>query len=701
MTSDGLNRDRASIADDLLSSDEEVRRLAVERLLSLPSDEAIPKLVDALGDESWRVRKAAVGRLATCSNRDEVVEFLITALADDENTGRRNSAVEALVHFGSSAVPALIRSLGSDDIDVRKLVVDSIAGIADDDAREAVIGVLGDSDPNVRAAAADALGNMSGAGVADALRDVVMAQSEEGLIRLSALRSLARLEVSMTPSELASAFDDSLLCPAAYTVVGYCEDENVSSCLLKGLVSGTRLAREAAMESLVRVLSCCDGAQADQVVDGILEVVASNRELIQTSIERLGDADLASRLVLIQFLGIIRAPEAVIPILDAGRDEAIAEVAHTTLESLGEIMETAIDTGWANLDVELRTVACDLLGRTRGARGAELLLSALDDSDGELRGAAARALGVRRYADALPVFVRRLESAALEEDFESEEEVASFVEGLVALASPDGDCAPGITAQAVGLLSERLSGAADAVRLSIATVLGRIGRPEDAELVSSLLKDPSSLVRRAAVGALSRLEPGTASEPLRLALADESALVRVTAASALGASENSQVIDDLQRLLHDEDGRVCAAALRAIGSHCASFEDAETSQKAVALIEQSLEGDGIVAMAAVEALGRVGGVEAASVAVGALDRSEPELVQTAVSCIGQHGDRAAVSELIGLVSHESWSVRSDVIQTLADRRVAQAVPAILRRLETEQDSFVRDTILRALKRLEA
>jgi HEAT repeat protein len=405
--------------------------------------------------------------------------------------------------------------------------------------------------------------------------------------------------------------------------------------------------------------------------------------------------------VLIQFLGIVGTPEAVIPILDAGRDEAIAEVAHSTLESMAEVMESAIDEGWTELDVELRTVACALLGRTRGSRGAELLIAALEDSDGELRGAAARALGARGNADALPLFVRTLESAALEDDFESAEEVASLVEGLVALASPDGDCAPAVTAHAVELLSARLSGAADSVRLSIATVLGRIGRPEDAELVSSLLKDPTSLVRRAAVEALSRLEPGTASEPLRLALADESAVVRVAAAAALGSSANSQVIDDLQRLLHDEDGRVCAAALRAIGSHCAAFGDSATAHKAVALIEQSLAGDGTVAMAAVEALSRVGGGEAASAAVSALDRSETELVQAAVACVGKHGDQTVVTELIGLVSHESWSVRSDVIQTLADRRVVQAVPAILRRLETEQDSFVRDTILRALKRLEA
>jgi len=52
------------------------------------------------------------------------------------------------------------------------------------------------------------------------------------------------------------------------------------------------------------------------------------------------------------------------------------------------------------------------------------------------------------------------------------------------------------------------------------------------------------------------------------------------------------------------------------------------------------------------------------------------------------------------VSHRDWTVRSEAIQVLADRAVAKAVPAILRRLETEQDDFVREVMLRALDRLE-
>ena len=59
-----------------------------------------------------------------------------------------------------------------------------------------------------------------------------------------------------------------------------------------------------------------------------------------------------------------------------------------------------------------------------------------------------------------------------------------------------------------------------------------------------------------------------------------------------------------------------------------------------------------------------------------------------------------VERLLPLVSHPDWSVRAEAIQTLADRGTAKAVPAILRRLETEQDEFVRTVTLRALERLE-
>ena len=82
-------------------------------------------------------------------------------------------------------------------------------------------------------------------------------------------------------------------------------------------------------------------------------------------------------------------------------------------------------------------------------------------------------------------------------------------------------------------------------------------------------------------------------------------------------------------------------------------------------------------------------------------RSEPELVREAVRCLGVHGDEDQLEAVIPLCAHPDWPVRAEAIQSVADRGMIRAVPAILRRLETEEDDFVREVILQALRRLES
>lgn len=692
------DRERRSILEDLASADEEVRRLAVERLLTLPSAEAIPKLVKSLGDPGWRVRKAAVERLIDCAESDRVTEALIVALGDGDNPGRRNAAVEALVGCGSRVVPFLIEALDSDDVDVRKLMIDAIAGIGDESSRQPMLVMLDDADPNVRSAAADALGVLGGPEVSEALQQCAVRGGEDTLVRFSALSALARLETAVTAADLGPALDDPTLQPAALVLLADPLDARGLERLKKALASNSRAVREAAMTALLRRLADSD-AGADRLADEIREA-GRDPVLIEDAGVRVEEADLATRLVLVQFLGVVGAPECVVPILRAGRDEAVTELAHATLESMGDRAESALDAAWPDLDPDLRRDACGLLARTGGEAGEVRLESALDGSDSAQRSAAARALGRRRCGRVLPKLVRRLQAAAEEEDFEAEDELAAITEAIVALAGPEGTAGGGLAAQAIELLRAGLDGANEAVRISIATVLGRIGRGEDAKLVVFLLKDPSAGVRRAAVEALAHLEPGSASEPLRLALADESAAVRIAAATALGSSRNAAVLEDLPRLIGDEDPRVRAAAVRAIGAQCARSAGDSAATEAFALIERALEDCGEVALAAVEALAQVGGHAAARTACRLLDRAEPELVQAGVRCVGAHGDAGTAEVLLGLIAHPSWVVRADVVQTLAERHMVAAIPPILRRLETEQDDFVRDAILRALRSLE-
>ncbi len=100
----------------------------------------------------------------------------------------------------------------------------------------------------------------------------------------------------------------------------------------------------------------------------------------------------------------------------------------------------------------------------------------------------------------------QLAAAAAEDDFEAEEELAAITDGLIALAAPGPKTGTAVTARAIELLTACLDRAAESVRIAVATIIGRIGRPEDSQIVSFLMKDASSSVRRASLEARERLD---------------------------------------------------------------------------------------------------------------------------------------------------------------------------------------------------
>jgi HEAT repeat protein len=694
-------RDREDVLRDLADPDPEVRRLAVERIDALSESEAIGCLVERLGDPDWRVRKSTVQRIAERPDPDATARRLIAALADGENPGRRNSAVEALVAIGAHAVAVLVAACEDADADVRKFVVDALAGIGSDAATAALCARLGDADPNVRAAAADALGAVGGSAARAALRRIAVDAAQDPLVRFSALHALEALEEPMRASELAGVLSDPMLGPAGLALLGRCEDDPMAlDLLLKGLASGVRAARESSMRGVLRLAARADGAAEAELIARLEEVSRSNPNVVSSAVARLPDADLGTQLALVQFLGILRARAATLPILEVGRDEALAQVALGTLAAIGPAAAEEIDAAWARLSQERRRSACEVLGRVGGPRAEDRLVSELDDADPSLRAAAARALGELRVEKALAPLVRRLERAAPEDDPEGESERSALCDAIAALAGPDAHGrSPAIAPRAVELLAALLPGANDETRLCAARALGQIARREDGELIALLLKDPSARVRRAAVDAIARLEPDRTPEPLHLAIADESAAVRIAAARALGASRSDSVFDDLRRLSEDEDVRVRAMAVAAVGRRFAGDPTPAIRAAALELLGRACEDAAPVALALIEAVKEIGG-EAAGYVVPLLGRAEPEVVREAVRCFGSHAEPGELEALLPLVSHADWSVRAEVVEILAERGVRQAVPAILRRLETEQDDVVRSVTLAALQRLE-
>lgn len=689
--------ERSSILAGLDSSDDELRRLSVERLALLPIEEAVESLRSRLGDSGWRVRKAAIERLVAAREHRDVQEMLVASLADGENPGRRNAAFEALVACGAAVTPRLVGELDSPDVDVRKLAIDALASIADPAAREPLLAAVEDPDGNVRAAAVEALGMVGGVEEIARLLAIAAQSGEEVLVRMSALHALTRLEASVGVASLADAVDQSLLRPAAFELLGYSTDPQAVEILQKGLAARGRSSRDAAMGGLLRLLGRCDGQEAERQVARLRAIAASQGELVPACCEELETATLGRRMMLIQFLGVIEDPRSVVPILRAGRDEAIEELSDRMLEAFSPELTSVLGDAWGELEVDLQARACRVLGRVGGAPAERLLADALVAHDVSLRSAAARALGQGGFFDRLPDLVQRLEWAARAPVIDSSDEIAVIVGAIIALAEHPRAAEAAVDVQLIEVLSSRLAGAPEPVRLAIAQVLARLGRERDADVLGYLLKDESPAVRRAAVEALARLDSGEAFEALRLAMGDESGMVRIAAAKVLGESGRPDAIVDLERQMLDEEPRVVSGAVRAIGRLHA---DLGLGPDGEAILAASLEREPAVALAGLDALRMVGGEAAGRLATRVLLRPEPDVVRAGITCLGAHGEPDRLAEVLPLVSHADWSVRAEAIRVLSDRGVRKGVPSLLRRLEVEDDAFVREAILRAVERLD-
>ena len=694
-----MSRDERDALFEALQSDvEEVRRLAVGQLLLLPLPEAVRQLVRRLGDSAWRVRKAAVDRLVACCEDALVHAGLLEALADGENPGRRNAALEAFVAMGARSMAPLFTATASLDVDVRKLAVDALAAIGDPIAREVLVRTLEDSDANVRAAAADALGVVGGLVSVGALIRSSTRSTEVPLVRLSALRSLDRLAVSIGVDALADAIAHPQLRPAALDLLGHSTDPRAEEELLKGLACAARSIRESAIGGLLNQLARRDSSESDALCARLRELARADADLVVRCCDGLDGEELSRRMGLVHFLGVVADERAILPLLQAGRDEALRELVDATLEALGEVTVAALRPVWGELEIDLEQRACGILGRVGGEMAEALLVSTLQATSARAVGYAAMALGAGGYFRCMPDLVRRLDASARDADVDRAEEIEDLIAAIARMAECAQSADATVHIQLIDVLSSRLGGAPEALRVAIARVLARIGRTEDADLVDYLAKDASPLVRRAAVQALVRFDADRSRHALRLALGDESSAVRIAAAAVLGQTSAHDALDDLERLSFDGDSRVAAAAVRAAGELLETRVD--DAADCGAWIGLAVVREPIVALAAVEALARIGGPIAVQASLTALARREPEIVCAGIMCLGRH---AAVDDLLALVAvvgHEDWTVRAEAVKVLAARGQRRTLPAMLRRLEVEVDVFVREAILAAAQKLE-
>jgi HEAT repeat protein len=212
-----MNPDRTAqrVRAGLSDAEPEVRRRAAQDIPSLLAPESCELLLSALGDDDWRVRKEAASVATRVEPRTAVVYAVARALAERDNIGLRNAAVEALILIGPDAVPGAIDALGRLDADGRKLAVEVLSGSPTLAGMRTLALASRDVDVNVVVAAAEGLRHADLAG--EEARELAITTLTSLLgnahtaVRVAALDALRALDALVPWSSLEPLAVDPLL----------------------------------------------------------------------------------------------------------------------------------------------------------------------------------------------------------------------------------------------------------------------------------------------------------------------------------------------------------------------------------------------------------------------------------------------------------------------------------------------------------
>jgi HEAT repeat protein len=406
---------------------EQSERLLIQRKFreSFPQ-EKVPPLIEHLHSTPKRDVKNFILKFLGWSGDERALPVLLNYL---EMPDTAEVAAQALIDFGSPAMPAILDTLRNADEDeivalllrvinvigradcvpsilpfldhdnamIRRLAIETLGEIVDPGSIDYLLAKLDDADVASQQAAVNAISALVGAFPelkAEVLAKIrKLSQVSSVPMKLNSLSVFVNIQGEGYHDELllASKDSDPVIRQKAISLMGKFGEERFADQLVLSLADESTAVRLAAINAIVRL----------RPEKGIEPLIAS-----------LEDSDIWIRTAAAQALGEYRQPEALQPLMRHLATD-LPPVRIAVIEALGKSENAGVrDVLFECMhesDLELRRAAILALARVPGNDVFDRLIAALGDEDWRIRAAAATALGNRGDRYALSSLHRALE----------------------------------------------------------------------------------------------------------------------------------------------------------------------------------------------------------------------------------------------------------------------------------------------------
>ena len=671
-------------AREIASPDVETRRRAAIALADETAATALPWLDTLLGDPNWRVRKAAVETVLALPT-EAVMPTLIQALYDPENAGKRNSAYESLVKAGPSVLPHVYDHLVEEDTDVKLALISLLGEVPSRNSAPHLIYYLSHDNINVVSAAITSLGRLKDAGNLPVLVDLF--QRQDDWVWFHLIEALSGIGGPAATSKLIELYEHPKYRRAVLKSFGRMGDLHTVSFLLQRAADpGSPLL--AVMEALGQIYNA-------NIPEALLprhhrEVARQIQlhfpmEVLSRLETAWGEAKVTERRGMILVAGAL----ADLSLLD----KVLAELASPYLQrdafnAALAFGRAAARTLIARLNAspaqDQRLLLIRLLAAAGGPDAVVPLLNQSYEDDVQIRMEAIAALG--EVDD--PRCLQKLVGVLREPDM-TFHDVALRAARNLARKHPEHRARLAISGETM------VSDDEETVRCAAYALLAE-GRNGDAALLVPGLQDPSPVVRQAVVRIIAQGGGARTFQDLLPMLGDTAARVRRAVISALGRELLARQPEILITSLSDPDVWVRAET--------AFFLSQSTDPSISQSLLKALEEDELpVRLGSLRGLAEVGcGSLFKAVLALATQASSPlEVRQAALGALAKSGRPDAVRALTDAVQEHRWEIRSTAIELMGASQDRRFIPILLKELERDQDTLVRQTVIHALIALKA
>ena len=657
---------------DALRGDDAAKREAAARQLADAEHLADPMaLTEALRDDSWKVRGAAVRALTRHADRDMLGALLGSLQQEHGNFNVLSSALQLLAASDIDVTASLAALVADADPDLRMQAALALGQQDQPAAAHALVPLLDDPDVNVRFHAIEALGRLRAADAVDRLAEI--AESDDFFLAFPAIDALAQIRDSRVASRLVPLLASAELCDAAAGALGEVGEAESIGPLVTALNAGR--GDLAVIRALARLHERYERFGAGSYVVDLVqkELSPAGGQRVVDALGRARAADVGALVLVLGWLqgtAVQRALTRLLahPDIRPGVIEAIVRQGAGIVDLLIEQLAGAEDD-------DTRAAAIGAMARIGDRRAVPALTEALHGDRGIAVAAAGAlaAVGDTAAFEPLMALVDHPDVVVRQ----------AVIGALNSLGHPD------MAARVCQLLSSPDA----AARESAVRVAGYFGYPDCLEQLFERCSDPDENVRRAALEQLPHLDTPRAAALLARALHEDTPRARASAAQALGRLGRAVPAALLIEAANDSDTWVRYFAVRALAR--------DASGDAVAHLGRIAAGDAAmpVRLAAIEGLGTIEAVGVFEALAPHLEAPDRTVATAALSAVGCLADGRAVEALLAALRSSDPSTRRAAVNGLACRPDAARIDALAWTAGADPDPTVADAAVDGLARL--